>query len=219
MASQLSAFERCSTGARVTAYLRRRITEGAFQPGQRLNELALASELGVSRSPIREALLQLAAEGLATVVPYKGTFVTRLRKQGLRDLLDFRVALEQFAVRRAIERATPQDLQRFEALVGEIRRRARAKDFAGAVDADLQAHELLVAMAASPLLTRTFRSLLGEFRLYVAATSRHYRRIGELASEHAALVAALRKRQLSTALATLERHIKHGFASTLRELE
>lgn len=211
--------ERSSTAAKVSALLRRRITDGKIKPGQRLNELALAAELGVSRSPIREALAQLAGEGLVRVSPYRGTFVTELSRERLQDLLDFRIALEQFAVRRVIERARPSHFQQLEALVDQLHKRARADDFGGAVDIDLRMHELLIKLAGSALLEQTFKELLGEFRLYIAATSRHYKGINELATEHDALLKALRTGRLDDALSLIADHIKHGFAPALKEIQ
>lgn len=210
--------ERFSTAAHVAKLLRRRITEGEIKPGERLNELVLAAELRVSRSPIREALALLAGEGLVRIAPYRGAFVTELSRERLADLLDFRIALEQFAIRRIAERAKVKDFIELERLVEALRTRARAKDFSGAVEADLQLHEELIALAASPLLSQTFKELIGEFRLYIAATSRHYKGIGELASEHAALLSALRKRQLAKAQSLVAKHIQHGFSSALKDL-
>ncbi len=209
--------ERSSTATRVAALLRERISDGSIEPGERLNELALAGELGVSRSPIREALAQLAGEGLVHVVPYKGTFVTALSEERLQDLLDFRLALEQFAVRRAIERATPKDLDRFEKLIAAIAAHAKRGNFPGAVDADLDAHRYLVELAGSSLLMQTYKAMLGELRLYIAATSRHYENAAELATEHAALLAAMRKGRVAEATALIAAHITHGFNRALEE--
>ncbi len=209
--------DRSSTANRVAVYLRTRIAEGAIAPGDRLNELALASELGVSRSPIREALAQLAGEGLVRVAPYKGTFVTALSRERLQDLLDFRVALEQFAVRRAIERATPKDFDRLGVLIAAIASQAKGGNFAGAVDADLRAHEYLIGLADSALLAQTYKAMLGELRLYIAQTSRHYKGIHELASEHAALLKAMRERKVAQATSLIADHITHGFSRALEE--
>lgn len=209
--------DRASTARRVAEYLRAQIAQGKIEPGVRLNELALAAELRVSRSPIREALALLAGEGLVRVVPYKGTYVTALSKERLQDLLDFRLALEQFAVRRAIERATPQDLDRFEALIEEIAAHAKRRNLSGAVDADLAAHEYLVELAGSAHLAQTYRAMLGELRLYIAQTSRHYERPDELATEHAALLKAMRKRSTDEAISLIAAHITHGFNRALED--
>jgi DNA-binding GntR family transcriptional regulator len=210
--------ERSSTARKVAAYLRERIRDGKLEPGDRLNELALAAELRVSRSPIREALAQLAGEGLVRVVPYKGTFVTALSRARLQDLLDFRIALEQFAVRRLIERATPGELDRLDTLVTQIHERAKAGDFSGAVNADLHVHEYLIELAGSKLLSQTYKALLGEFRLYISQTVRHYQGIDELSTEHAALLAALRAKRTSEAVSLIAAHIAHGFNLALKEI-
>ena len=210
--------ERASTAKRIAAFLRARIAEGRIEPGERLNELALAAELGVSRSPIREALAQLAGEGLVHLVPYKGTFVTALSEARLQDLLDFRLALEQFAVRRVIERAKPADFAHFEALIDAIATQARSGDLSGAVEADLQVHEYLIDLAASALLAQTYRAMLGELRLYIAQTSRHYDDPSELATEHAALLAAMRGGRIEEATSLIATHITHGFNRALEEI-
>jgi len=209
--------DRSSTATRVAAHLRAQIARGKIEPGVRLSELALASELGVSRSPIREALALLAGEGLVRVVPYKGTYVSALSKERLQDLLDFRLALEQFAVRRAIERATPQDLDRFEALIAAIAAQAKRRNLSGAVDADLSAHEYLVELAGSAHLAQAYRAMIGELRLYIAQTSRHYERPDDLATEHAALLVAMRNRNSDEAIVLIAAHITHGFNRALEE--
>ena len=209
--------DRRSTATRIAARLRQRITEGKLPPGARLNELSLAAELGTSRSPIREALAQLAGEGLVRVVPYKGAFVTALSRKRLRELLDFRLALEHFALRRAVQRARPADLDGFQILIDRIARHAKRGDLDAAVDADLRAHEYLIDLAGNGLLTRTYKALLGEMRLYIAQTSRHYGGIHELATEHAALLAAMRRKNAAKAAALIEAHITHGFKRALEE--
>jgi DNA-binding GntR family transcriptional regulator len=216
--AESTQLERSSTAKRIAAVLRQRITEGAIEPGERLNELSLAAELGVSRSPIREALAQLAGEGIVHLVPYKGTFVTALSEARLQDLLDFRLALEQFAVRRAIDRATAEQFDRFQGLIDKIAERAKAGDLNGAVDADLTTHEYLIEMAGSSLLAQTYKAMLGELRLYIAQTSRHYESAAELATEHAALVKAMRAKRGDEAVRLITDHITHGFTGALEEI-
>ena len=214
---QPQTLERASTSKRVAGYLRDRIAQGAIEPGERLNELALAGELGVSRSPIREALAQLAGEGLVRVIPYKGTFVTALSASRLQDLLDFRLALEQFAVRRAIDHATSEEFKHFETHIDRIEACAKKGDLAAAVDADLATHKYLIDMSGSALLVETYRSMLGELRLYIAQTSRHYENAADLATEHRALLAAMRAGKAEQATALIAAHITHGVNRAIEE--
>ena len=96
---------RSSTTDRVAESLRGRIADGDLAPGQRIIELDVSHDLGVSRSPIREALLRLVEEGLVTILPYRGAIVSPLRRERLVELLEFRLVMERFAIERMIERA------------------------------------------------------------------------------------------------------------------
>ena len=95
--------ERISTAARVADLLRERISAGEIEPGSRIVELDVARELAVSRSPIREALLKLSEEGLVQILPYRGAIVVALRREQIKELLEFRLALERFALERLLE--------------------------------------------------------------------------------------------------------------------
>lgn len=208
-------FERASTAARVAALLRDRIGSGAIAPGTRVIELEVARELGVSRSPVREALLKLAEEGLVAILPYRGAIVTPLRDERLAELMEFRLVLERFALDRLLERVSKAAVARLRARLTAMRRALRAGDRRRAIDEDLALHRAIVAMAGNALLERAYESLLAQIRLYIDATSARYDRFDELADEHASLIAAIERRAFPEARALLDAHILHGF----RELQ
>jgi DNA-binding GntR family transcriptional regulator len=187
-----------------------------LSPGDRIPEPALARELGVSRSPIREALGQLVREGLAQFVPYRGAIVTPVDPARFREIVDFRVALEEFAVRRIAEIAKPADLERIAGAIASLRALARRRDFEGAVAADLALHEILIALARNRPLERTYTALLNEFRLYIRLTARTYTSIAELADEHDVLLSALRDRRTDAAVESIRGHIVRGLDSVLQ---
>jgi DNA-binding GntR family transcriptional regulator len=214
----LSRLDRASTSSKAAEFLRLQIANGTLKPGQRISELALSGQLGISRSPIREALAQLSLEGLVESIPYKGTYVKALDARRLKNLVELRVVLEEFAVRRAAEKASSRELDGMELLIEAIRERAVAGDFEGAVDADLHVHEYLIGLVSNPLLAQTYAAMLNEFRLYIRVTSRHYTRVDELATEHAALLVAMRKRRANDAVALLSAHIMHGLNDALAEM-
>lgn len=211
--------DRTSTAGKVAEYLRKRIASGRLQPGDRIPELGVCAALDVSRSPVREALLTLSQEGLITIVPYKGALVSPLERKRFEDLLHFRVALEQFAVTRAIEIAADGELERLSLHIRKIRACASANDLAGAIDADLASHEFLVSLSRNELLARAYGEMLNQLRLYLRLTITHYARMEELADEHAALLEALRARRKAAARRLIRAHIEHGFAEAVRELE
>ena len=94
--------------------LRRAILMGELEPGERLMELALTEKLGVSRTPVREAIRMLEKEGLVEMIPRKGAAVSRITEKDLQDVLEVRCALEELAVGIACERMTEDDIERFE---------------------------------------------------------------------------------------------------------
>ena len=90
--------------------LRRAILKGELEPGERLMEIALANKLGVSRTPIREAIRKLELEGLVVMIPRKGAEVARITEKDLRDVLEVRTSLEKLAIELACDRITEDDI-------------------------------------------------------------------------------------------------------------
>jgi len=216
--AQSRPLERSSTASQVAQCVRGQIARGELAPGDRIVELNLARDLGVSRSPIREALGQLELEGLVESIPYRGAYVRRLDAVRFRQLLEFRLALEEFAVRRLARCIDATGLERLRSALERIAERARASDFEGAIAADLSLHEMLVELAGNEPLRGAYRAMINEFRLYIRLTSRHYASIAELASEHDDLLRALEARKPSGAALALRRHIVHGVDDVLEEL-
>lgn len=215
----VAKLDRTSTAGKVAEYLRKRIATGRLQPGDRIPELGVCAALSVSRSPVREALMQLAQEGLITIVPYKGALVSPLERKRFEDLLHFRVALEEFAVSQAIDLAQDAEIERLTAHIRKIRACAASNDLPGAIEADLASHEFLVSLARNELLTRAYGEMLNQLRLYLRLTIAHYERMEELADEHTELLAALRKRRKAQARKLIRAHIEHGFDAVVRELD
>jgi len=211
--------DRTSTAGKVAEYLRKRIATGRLQPGDRIPELGVCAALSVSRSPVREALMHLAQEGLVTIVPYKGALVSPLERKRFEDLLHFRVALEEFAVTRAIELAEDSEIARLAIHIGKIRAAAASKDLAGAIEADLASHEFLVSLARNELLARAYGEMLNQLRLYLRLTITHYEHMEELADEHEMLLEAMNARRKASARRLIRAHIEHGFDAAVAEFE
>jgi DNA-binding GntR family transcriptional regulator len=203
--------ERASTATRVADQLRARIAAGAAAPGSRIVELEVAREMGVSRSPVREALLKLAEEGLVAMVPYRGAIVVPLQRRRLVELMEFRLALEHFALERMVRRPDDGALVELRERVAAIRRAVRSRDRRRIVDEDLAMHRAVVAAARNSLLERSYDGLVAQIRLYIGLTSARYARVEELAEEHEAFLAAVERRDLPGARDLLDAHILHGF--------
>jgi len=202
---------------RVAEALRERIAKGELAPGARVVELEISRELGVSRSPVREALMRLADEGLLTILPYRGAVVAPLQRERLTELLEFRLALERFALERFIDKADAAAIAGLRTHVAELRRALRAGDRHQAVDEDLSMHRAIVATAGNSLLERAYQSLLAQIRLYIDVTSARYQRAEDLATEHEALLEAIERREYPMARKLLDAHIMHGFDDLIFE--
>jgi DNA-binding GntR family transcriptional regulator len=209
--------ERVSTAARVADLLRERISSGELAPGARIVELDVARELSVSRSPIREALLRLSEEGLVKILPYRGAIVVALSRDEIKELLEFRLALERFALERLIASRDANAFAMLKEHVTAISDALAAKDFQGAVDADLETHRAIVALAGNQLLAHAYDGLLNRIRFYIRLTSAQYERVEDLADEHVALLEAVVREDVALAQRILDAHILHGFEEAVKK--
>jgi DNA-binding GntR family transcriptional regulator len=148
------AFSRVSSGEQVRLYVRRRIFDGLLKQGQRVPQDAIAKTLGVSRIPVREALIALEREGWVTIVPHRGAFVNPIDESAVRDHYELFGLMYGFAVRRATERQG-ETLAR---LLPPLQKRiaAAGEDSGEMFAATIAFHRAVVAAANSPRL----RSLL-----------------------------------------------------------
>ncbi|HEV3155850.1 MAG TPA: GntR family transcriptional regulator [Candidatus Baltobacteraceae bacterium] len=210
---------RRSTSDHVVEHLRRQITEGTLLPGERITEVEIAATLHVSRSPIREALHTLSEEGLVTIIPYRGAIVAKLTRDRFEQLLRFRLALEEFAIECVINVASDDEIKGFRTHIKDVRETARSGSLSECSAASLRAHEYLIALAKNIFLEETYGRMINLMRMYVRATSIHYKNSHELADEHQAIFEALLERDLGRARALLREHIIHGFNETVNELE
>ena len=205
-----------SMGHRVYAELRERILEGELAPGARLHQEGLADELGVSRTPLREALGRLAADGLVDLLPNRGARVADVRPSDMEIAYEARLVVEPAAAALAAQRAT-------EGVEAEMRaaitaHRASITDFAAAFDANRAFHLALVRAAGNPYLDRFAETLwvvrVG-MRVYQAQREPP-EFIRKDADEHEAIADAVAAGEVDRAHELTRRHIS-GAIALLRE--
>lgn len=141
--------------------IRNAIIVGKFKAGEKIPEQDLADQLGVSRTPIREAIRVLEQQGLLEIRPQNGTYVASLNKEDSKDGLYVRAALEELAVQQALERQSPQNwdvlCQQYEQLLVEGHRAVELSDPVAGIDFDMKWHGLLVDAARNRSLSRIWR--------------------------------------------------------------
>ncbi len=203
----LDPVERRPTSLLVADAIRDRIADGSFAAGTQLTEVQLASQLGVSRGPVREAFQRLVQEGLLEARPHRGVFVVELSPADVADVYAARRAVEREAARRVARASDPAALRALGALVTEMAAEAKGGSWSALADLDLRFHEAMVEAAGSARLNRMFATLLVETRLCLAGLRDAHPEPRTVVAEHRALVKALRSGDEADVLACVDRHL------------
>lgn len=124
--------------------LRQAIISGEIAPGERLLEIPLAKKMGVSRTPVREAIRMLELEGLVVMIPRRGAEVAKITEKDLRDALEVRCALEELAVQLACERITEAGKEKLQAACEAFREAIRTKQVPAIVEGDIVFHDAIL---------------------------------------------------------------------------
>ncbi len=201
-----------------SAYLRIAawLVDGTLQPGEPLGEGALTERLGIGRTPVREALLQLAQEGLVEIIPRRGAFVAKVSVNDIRELFEIREALEGIAARLAAVRANREDLRQLEKLFQEAEAEPEAAHKRERLEAAGDAlHDFILKACDNSRIVQiinTYKVLLQRERKHAAAL---IGRIEAAAEDHQAVLQALLAADPDRAEASMRRHIANTTKSLL----
>lgn len=199
----------------VYATLRRAILTGALPGGTRLVQADTASQLSVSTTPVREALRDLAAEGLVVIRPHSGAVVRALDTAELTELYDIRKALEPLAVRRAAAEIAPAEITRAQQLIKEMDAEPDAVAFA---ELDRQFHDVVEAAARAPFISSVLRGVQDiAANQLVRALSQRPARMSAASKEHKALVTALRRHDADAAARIHVAHLDTALKAILQD--
>ena len=193
---------------RIYRVVKARAIAFALRPGERLNEVALARELNVSRTPLREALNRLVAEEFLRWLPRRGYVVRELDSKEVFDLYEFRAALEVSAAMLACERASDDELEELSKFVESRSKNADESDTLRVVGLDEEFHERLVALSGNQEMVRVLRNVNARIR-FVRWIDMEKGRRKITQGEHAAVLNALKKRDANAVAHCLRDHITH----------
>ena len=146
--------------------LRQAILRGEMEPGERLMEIQLADKLGVSRTPIREAIRKLELEGLVIMIPRKGAEVAHITEKDMRDVLEVRAALEELAATLACRNVTPERIEELKMANKRFEAAIISKDVVAIVDADVNFHDIIYAMTDNQRLIQIINNLREQMYRY-----------------------------------------------------
>jgi DNA-binding GntR family transcriptional regulator len=184
--------------------LREAIISGVLKPGERLMEIQLAEELGVSRTPVREAIRKLELEGFVIMIPRRGTYVADLSIKDINEVFEVRTSLEVLAAGLATERITDDELEKMERLLVHIGEYIEKGDMDKIVEADSQFHDILYQATRNDRLVQIISNLREQLTRFRSISMAYPGRLKNTLEEHSRLVEALaaRDQQLAERLAT-----------------
>lgn len=187
--------------------LRQAILRGELKPGERLMEIQLANKLGVSRTPIREAIRKLELEGLVLMVPRKGAEVAEIKEKGLRDVLEVRRALEELSVELACERIMPEMIDELENAAEEFRKVLKSKDVTEIAQADVNFHDVIYRAADNQRLMQLLSNLGEQMYRYRVEYLKNPAVYGQLLKEHEEIISHIKKGEKDEAVRMVCEHI------------
>ena len=189
--------------------LRRAILRGELKPGERLMEIQLANKLGVSRTPIREAIRKLELEGLVLMVPRKGAEVAEITEKNLRDVLEVRCALEELAVQLACDRIDPERMQQLLDAAAHFRDILGTADITELGEADEAFHDVIFRATDNRRLIQLLNNLREQMYRYRIEYLKKKECYPQLLEEHAAIIQAIREHDKAKATEITVQHINN----------
>lgn len=202
--------------------LRHRILRGQFTRGERLSEVSLAQQLGVSRPPLREAMRLLQKEGLLSSEPRRGMFVTPLTAEDVREIYGLRTVLENFAIDQALPLEDPTRLRPLHDSVERMRQFVADGDLAELTLENLRFHRGLTALADHKRLQSMYESIMGQLQMCMAMNLRFRESLindhEDVARRHETLVTSLEAGDPEVAKQVLANHGDRSFLADLDHL-
>ena len=199
--------------------LRQAILKGELKPGERLMEIQLANKLGVSRTPVREAIRKLELEGLVLMIPRKGAEVAEITRQDMEDVLVVRTALEELAVKDACDHITDAQLSELKKASNEFKKALlEGKDLVTCADADMHFHDVILSATNNRRLIQMLNNLSEQMYRYRMEYLKDERTHKTLIEEHDAIRRALKKHDKVKAGAAIRVHIDNQKRSILESL-
>ncbi|MBR4759731.1 MAG: GntR family transcriptional regulator [Lachnospiraceae bacterium] len=198
--------------------LRAEILLGELSPGERLMELHLAQRLGVSRTPVREAIRKLELEGLVTMLPRRGAQVAQISEKDLKDVLQVRTSLEQLAVRLACERMDEETLKELDKACESFAAATSSKDMTAITKADVALHDVIIRSTGNRKLEQMISNLAEQmyrYRFeYIKDATYHTR----LIEEHRKIYQSIADRDAARAQEEIATHIENQRQTIMEHL-
>lgn len=190
--------------------LREAIINATLKPGERLMEILLAEEMGVSRTPVREAIRKLELEGFVVMVPRKGAYVADISTKDIADVFEIRAALEGLAAGLAAERITEEELEKLERILVKIGECVKNNDLEKLIEVDTEFHDTLFKASRNERLVQIVSNLREQIQRFRTASLSTPGRMKYALEEHKKIVEAVSERNVELAQALAREHIENA---------
>ena len=208
--------------------LRQAILTGELKPGERLMEIHLANKLGVSRTPIREAIRKLELEGLVTMIPRRGAEVAQITEKSMNDVLEVRRAMDALCTELACERISEEEIQALKTASDNFAEAAKTKDVRKCAQADVAFHDIILKATGNMRLVQLVNNLADSLSPCLVHNKQMYRyrfeylkdvsRYSSLTEEHRLIFESIKNRDKEAAIRAAELHIDNQEKAIINQI-
>ena len=198
--------------------LRKAILSGVLAPGERLMEVQLAEELGISRTPIREAIRKLEQEGYVIMLPRRGSYVSSVSVHDVQEIFEIRSALESLSIGLAARRITSDDLDKLQKLLQLIEGYIENNDIENIVKTDVEFHDLLYQVSGNERLRLIINNLKEQLARFRTLSMSYPGRLQDTLEEHREMVEAIANGDVEAARDAAERHMERAEETLLKSM-
>lgn len=199
--------------------LREAIIVGELKPGQRLMEVQLAEKMGVSRTPVREAIRKLELEGLVEMLPRKGAHVAELSVKDIMDVLEVRATLDGLATFLSATRITDDEKKELRHLLDQFINYVEKENLQGSIKKDVEFHDVIYRSSRNDKLIQISNNLREQIQRFRIVYIKDYSSSRELIREHTEIYEAIIAGNPETAMEAARRHIKNQEETIIRSLK
>lgn len=198
--------------------LRQAILTGELKPGERLMEIHLANKLGVSRTPIREAIRKLELEGLVTMIPRRGAEVAQITEKSMNDVLEVRRAMDALCTELACERISEEEITALKAACDNFAEAVKTKDVRKCAQADVEIHDIIVQATGNMRLVQLINNLSEQMYRYRFEYLKDISRYDSLIEEHREIYESIKRRDKVAASAAAKLHIDNQKKTIIQQI-
>ena len=199
--------------------LRKEILTGKLKPGERLMEIHLANKLGVSRTPIREAIRKLELEGLVIMIPRRGAEVAKISWKSLKDVMEVRQALDVLAIELACDRMTQEEMDKLRQANEDFKIATESTDTRKIAEADVAFHNIIVVSTRNDRLIQLVNNLAEQMYRYRFEYLKDYSQHQMLVKEHQEMYHCILNKDKETAAGIASKHIANQEEAIIKSLQ